>query len=835
MPAAFKRVTGLNHALVIFFLAVFLASCATAKINLQQSSSTLGLTMELKKKSFIIWAVDASKDGRYVLEGTPMAGCTIPIRLWDVVNGKQMWASTEFGCANSQNSLSFSPDEKSFIAGGSTGKLSLMDRDTGKEIRNLRGFSMMYSSSLAFSPDGRYFLAGGVNGNLDLWDAVSGKVIRRLSGHSGFGRFGVVWSVAFSPDGKYGLSGGADGTVRLWDIATGKNLRTFEHSSRVMSAKFMPGSRNVIAGDNEGNIKLWDSTSGKNILSLKEKEGVTSIAVSPDGQYLFAAFQQDMFSGELTAPISAVADSMQDKQVSKWNLATGERMNVYTFQIPKSIKSMMKIALSPDGKRLFVGGDSCLRILAVPEWKEIAMATGFDDNEWIVITSEGYYNASEKGAEYLRVLAGEHSYDVDSFYDVFYRPDIVAAKLRGEDISGLVKLTMKDAIQSPPPTVEFTTVPSDTDTARVKVCYQAKSSGGGIGEVRLFHNGKLIESDGYYREAARATVERTQVAALNSKAIYEDMRSVTIKEKAGISPPAAKAKGDVVDACSEIDAVAGENDIGVTAFNRENTVQGQMKTAKFNSKVPAQEPHLYILAIGIDQYQDAGVALKYTVKDARDIEAKLRQQTASLYDSRNIHYSLLANEQATKAAILGRISELAKTVRPTDSFILFVAGHGVLLQDQYYMLTHDYNGRASDASMISSNEIVEMSKKIGSLSQLFIFDTCHAGGMDAIVSGLYDARMSVLAKKMGLHIYASASSVQEALDGYEGNGLFSHTLIEGLNNNKQADRNDDGKVSLVELGEYARTRTTDISKGLGHAQTPFIINFGKDNPLYTLK
>lgn len=137
--------------------------------------------------------------------------------------------------------------------------------------------------------------------------------------------------------------------------------------------------------------------------------------------------------------------------------------------------------------------------------------------------------------------------------------------------------------------------------------------------------------------------------------------------------------------------------------------------------------------------------------------------------------------------------------------------------------------------MISSNEIVEMSKKIKSLSQLFIFDTCHAGGMDAIVSGLYDARMAVLAKKMGLHIYASASSVEEAMDGYQGNGLFSHTLLEGLNNNRQADRNKDGKVSLVELGDYAKAKTVDISKGLGHVQTPFIINFGKDSSLYGLK
>jgi uncharacterized caspase-like protein len=151
------------------------------------------------------------------------------------------------------------------------------------------------------------------------------------------------------------------------------------------------------------------------------------------------------------------------------------------------------------------------------------------------------------------------------------------------------------------------------------------------------------------------------------------------------------------------------------------------------------------------------------------------------------------------------------------------------------MLTHDFNGQVSDTSMISSNEIVEMSKQIKSLSQLLIFDTCHAGGVDTIVSGLYDARMSVLAKKMGLHIYASASDKQSALDGYKGNGLFSYTLLDGLNNNRQADKSKDGKVTVVGLGEYAKKTTTNISKQIGHEQTPLIINFGKDNPIYKLQ
>jgi uncharacterized caspase-like protein len=200
---------------------------------------------------------------------------------------------------------------------------------------------------------------------------------------------------------------------------------------------------------------------------------------------------------------------------------------------------------------------------------------------------------------------------------------------------------------------------------------------------------------------------------------------------------------------------------------------------------------------------------------------------------------LLIDKDATKTNILNKINEISQKIKPSDSFILFVAGHGILLQNQYYMLTSEYDGKINENinenTMISSNEIVEISKKIKSLSQLFIFDTCHAGGVDYIVSGLYDARMSVLAKKMGLHIYASANDKQAAMDGYKGNGLFTYTLLDGLNNKKEADKNKDNKISLTELGEYSKQTTTEISKKIGHTQMPLIINFGKDNPVYNLR
>jgi len=242
-----------------------------------------------------------------------------------------------------------------------------------------------------------------------------------------------------------------------------------------------------------------------------------------------------------------------------------------------------------------------------------------------------------------------------------------------------------------------------------------------------------------------------------------------------------------------------------------------------------------VVSIGIDQYEDSSVNLRYAAKDAREMEQRLVNAAGTLYKTRNIEHALLIDREATKSGILKKLSELAKAIKPGDTFILFVAGHGVLLQNQYYMLTHDYNGAVDGRSMLSSNEIIELSKKIRSLSQLLIFDTCHAGGVDAIVSGLYDARMSVLAKKMGLHVYASASSREAALDGYEGNGLFTHALLDGLGNRKEADRNDDGAISLVELGGFAKQRTKEASVKLGNTQTPLIINFGKDSPVYRLR
>ena len=583
-----------------------------------------------------------------------------------------------------------------------------------------------YKSLVAtFSPDGKYVLSGGPDGIVRLLDVETGREIKQFHRHKAGSMYGGICSVEFSPDGKYAMTNSIqDSDVILWDIEKGVEARRFSGFEGILDWHFSP----------------------------------QTVSFSPDGKQAFIyglpSKTFDIKTGE------GLIDFPRAWQGKGMYLA-GRNMGWAQYH--------------PKGRHILLNSnDASVRVYDAKTGQEVAILIGFEDGEWLTITREGYYNSSEKGAQYLSVKAGETSYSVDSFYDVFYRPDIVTAKLRGDDIKDLITITMQDAIKSPPPVVEINPISVSPSSPKVKVCYKAKSTGGGIGEIRLFHNGKLIESDGYYKEASK-TSDKMQLAKINSKTIYEDMRSVKIKGIGEISPITSKTKGELFEGCKEVDAIAGENEISITAFNKNNTVQGYMQTAKFNSTIKQEDANLYILSVGIDQYKDSTINLKYAVKDSRDIKERILKQAETLYKPQHIHNINITDKEATKTNIISRINELSSKIKPTDSFILFVAGHGILLQNQYYMLTSEYDGKVNDGTMISSNEIVEISKKIKSLSQLFIFDTCHAGGMDYIVSGLYDARMSVLAKRWGFTYMHQPIQKSRLWTGIRGM-VYSHTL-----------------------------------------------------------
>ncbi|MEO0873526.1 MAG: caspase family protein, partial [Bacteroidota bacterium] len=81
----------------------------------------------------------------------------------------------------------------------------------------------------------------------------------------------------------------------------------------------------------------------------------------------------------------------------------------------------------------------------------------------------------------------------------------------------------------------------------------------------------------------------------------------------------------------------------------------------------------YFLGIGIDEYQH-WPRLRNAVRDVHSISELL----ISDYGVTPEHSYTLFDQQASRAAIIELLEDLAKRVKPTDSLIVYYAGHGHL-------------------------------------------------------------------------------------------------------------------------------------------------------------
>jgi len=501
----------------------------------------------------------------------------------------------------------------------------------------------------------------------------------------------------------------------------------------------------------------------------------------------------------------------------------------------------LHVNISGDGRVVVAAMlDGTIRWYRMSDGKElVALFPHRDRTRWLLWTPEGYFDAVGGGEELVgfRLNRGPDRegrfIGLNSLYDVFYRPDIVQAAFRGDDTAGLITLTAEQALAAPPPTVTITTPPAET-AGPAWFCYRVEANGGGIGEVRIFLNGKLVRSDGFYREAGQRPEGGGQkLARLDGTAVYRELRALAVRDRQAGQTVTVAPKGDRFEECSDLATASGENQLSVAAFNSANTVQSALASATFRSLRPPARPRLFVLAFGIDTFGDPGATLRYAVRDASDLSRALAGNALGLFAREDIHVRLLTNQQAGRSGILQAVAAIAAEAGPEDTFVLFAASHGVLNRNQYQLVTADFGGDLDDHNaLLGANELVDISKRVKALRQLFIFDTCHAGGVDSIISGLYDARMSTLAKKMGLQVFASASSQQAALDGYRGNGLFTHTLLTALKELRNPKGHPGTIVTATDVGQRARALTTDISRRLGRPQTPLIIGVGSDVPLF---
>ncbi len=691
-------------------------------------------------------------------------------RLWDFASGRLARSLDE----RSGRSAMFSSDG-SRLALSSYGSVELWDIASGHSIRDMK----TPSDSMAFAQDGARLLAAGRDGAIEAWDAASGEQVETFRAGSGQGDSGgAQGSATLSPDGTRLLLGpDKDRTLQVWDLTSKQLIKAFGGSTTefLQSAAFSPDRSQLSTGHIDGALRLWEVGTGRLIRTLWHTKSVQAVVFSRDGSRLLSG------SGDGT--------------VKLWDTAAGQLIR--SFEGHSS--SVRSVAFSPDEKRVISGSyDTTTRIWNAETGEQLALLMTAKEGEWLAITPEGFFDASANGAEMLTVVRGLEVFGIDQFYQVLYRPDLVREKLAG-DPGGKVrdaatKLDLAKLTESG--RVPFVTIvshkaedtsPSDLVTLEAQLADQ----GGGIGRIEWRINGTTV-----------GVVEKPEAAP---------NQTITIKQAIALDP--------------------GENDIELVAYNGANLVASVPARASitWTGTEPTTPPRLYVLAVGINEYQDAALRLTYAALDAKTLAEALKRAGQGLYQE--VSVTQIIDRDATAAKLDKVFTDLAAQVRPRDVFLFFAAGHGKTLDGRYYFIPYDMryqNDQSLPRDAIGQDRLQSWFARIPARKSVLMFDTCEAGSLTErgkTRGGLEQkAALGRLIQATGRATLTASTATQEAYEGYGGHGVFTFALLDAL---ARADLNNNGMVELTELIQHVDGLVPAITeKRWGARQFPQMDAYG---------
>lgn len=798
----------LNPRLLLSLISVLaLTGCAgMMQVTPELSSGSPDRKVTVKSAVMAVGTLDYAPDGRQLVSG----GVTPVVRVWDMTAGKGLRTHTmeaPWGIVD----VAYSRDGKTYAASSLTGIFGdsltqLWDAASGELLKTVPGDRFGYK--LGFSGDGRYLLGnrfetGGLMSNphynVEQLDVQANQVVRSYP-HAMFG--------AVSPDGQKALLLGELGRgLTLIDLPSGRELwRTGDRSGD--AAAFSPDGRQVLVSRSEYrgtlgtsatiSVALLDAATGMQQRELlrynvegtflahdKEFSKLIALAVTPDGR----RFMTGNHRGEYKL----------------WDFASGQLIRQLQRPNEKVVFDMSpaKIAFSPNGKLAAITSAASVRLYHLDSGEEAAAMIAFDDGEWLVTTPSGYYNASEKGDEYLSVSVAGQPFSIAQLRESFYRPDLVKVALAG----GTLGEYRKVADIKPPPDIAIVNTPTSASTRKITVSLQVSDKGGGVGDVRLYRNGSAVVLEN----------------ARNLAAQKDDRGGQVLRFDISLEP--------------------GQNTLRAIAFNADNSMQSKDALIDVQAEIAVRPPALYAVVVGIKDFANPRLALKYPVADAELFARTLESKGKGLYSDIRVR-RLLKPAETTNAAIVEALKQARQEVGPEDLFVFYVASHGTVDDGQYLLITSNV-GSTSTARLkqdaLTQDALKELISNIPASKKLVVLDTCSAGQLgDAIQVAMLtrgmsdDTAMKVLSRAVGSTVLSAATSVQEALEGYKDHGLFTYVIAAGLNG--AADANKDGFVKTLELADYVDTQVPELAETVfKHKQYPIVSPTGQGFPLVKVR
>jgi hypothetical protein len=421
-----------------------------------------------------------------------------------------------------------------------------------------------------------------------------------------------------------------------------------------------------------------------------------------------------------------------------------------------------------------------------------------DKKKWVISTNSGYYDTAPGTEEFLgwNVNRGRNHapdfFPLTRFRSKYYRPDIIDKILDlGSEEEAISKLNEDTGRKNDygkltdhyPPVIEITSPKSifKTSNKQITIQYRVRTpSGNPVTGIKVLIDGRpVIGTKGL---SIVSTLQESPIRTIK----------VDIPEKDCVISLIAQSK-----------------------YNFSNPAHLEIDWENKTDMV-TEKPRLFILAIGVSNYNEANLKLRYASKDASDFVNLMLKQKGKMY--RDISVKTLLDKEANTSNILDGLEWIQRETKSTDYAMIFMSGHGVNdSMGQYYFLPSNFESEKFKSTGVS---YIEIKNTLNSIQGKVIFfgDTCHSANVfgknnssdiTVLINELSDA-------ENGIVVFTSSTKNQVSLEDEDwGNGAFTKALLEGLSG--KADYSKKGKITINMLDLYISERVKELTKD---RQTP---------------
>jgi hypothetical protein len=619
--------------------------------------------------------------------------------------------------------------------------------------------------------------------------------------------------------------------LRITDVETGRQVWEIKgESDGLMSAP------TLAFGPNGAVLALTGIEKKKPVISFYDIAGrrkmgaispgdrrINTMTLSRDGKWLALTYGGGREGVESIQPARRQSPG-EDYRVSVFDLSTGRQRFELQHETPVN-----GAAFSPNGRVIAtVGRDRNQYLWDAQSGEKLGTLVNLDvlapfstSLEWLVVTPDGLFDGSPGAWQQIMWRFSQNTFDVgpvEIFFNELYYPGLAGEIFSGtrpkapRDIQQIDRRQPSLTLNHAHPAevlgrevtlkIDVEEVPADASHPR----------GSGVQGVRLFRNGTLVKTwrGDVLKGMPRATLEAT------------------------------------------LPVVAGENRFTAYAFNRENVKSPDAFATVTGAASLARKGVAYVLAFGVDHYENAQYDLKFAGADASAFADEVRRQQAKLGRFERVEIVQLLDRDATKENLLLALKQLAglatpppgapaalsriERAQPEDAVIVYFAGHGTARGPRFYLVPHDlgYTGpraaidaRAIEAILSHSISDVELEAAVEGLDagqMILVIDACNSGqaleAEEKRRGPMNSKGLAQLAYEKGLYVLAAAQSYQAALETSQlGHGYLTFSLIEeGLKKGLADGTPRDGDVSVREWFDYATARVPEMQQSNSDAR-----------------